>query len=338
VAGLSQRLLERLRTIPGVTAATSTTNLPADLWSGQFNLGGLHVPGGEQFNAQYRGISPDFFSLFDIPLRGGRAFDRSDIRGGEVVAIVNQTMAKRLYGGHAVGQTIQRGIGTGMWSARIVGVVGDTNQFGPLEEQPEVLYVPLAQMADDAMRVFRSFEPMRFALRGHGDPNAWRSAIRKAVDEIAPNQPIANLRTMHSIVRSTTADMRLNLLLVGIFAALALLLAAAGMYAVMAVAVAAREREFGVRIALGAAPSQLTRLVLRGGLLQIAVGLVLGVGLALSLSGVLRAVMEDVGRSATDPLSLAGVCVLLAIAGLVACLLPALRASRVHPMRALRGE
>jgi predicted permease len=338
VAGLSQRLLERLRTIPGVTAATSTTNLPADLWSGQFNLGGLHVPGGEQFNVQYRGISPDFFSLFDIPLRAGRTFDRNDIRGGEMVAVINQTMAKQLYGGHAIGQTIQRGTGTGMWSARIVGVVGDTNQFGPLEERPEMLYVPLAQMADDAMRVFRSFEPMRFALRGHGDPSAWRDALRKAVAEIAPNQPIANLRTMHSIVRSTVADVHLNLLLVGIFAALALLLAAAGMYAVMAVAVAAREREFGVRSALGAAPSRLARLVLRSGARQIALGLVLGVGLALALSGVLRAILEDVGRSTVDPIALVGVCVLLAIAGLLACLLPAVRAGRVQPMRALRGE
>ncbi|KZC20685.1 MULTISPECIES: ADOP family duplicated permease [Rhodanobacter] len=339
VDGLSTRVLERLRAIPGVTAVTSTTNLPADLRSGQFNLGGLHVPGnGEEFGTQYHGVGPDFFALFGIAMREGRAFGRNDIRGGETVAIINRAMARQHYGGHALGQTIQRGDGTGMWSARIVGVVGDTNQYGPLEEPPEVLYVPLAQMTDNAMGVFRSFEPMRFALRGHGDPNAWRDALREAVAEVAPNQPIANLRTMQDIVRSTTADMRLNLLLVGIFAALALLLAAAGMYAVMAVAVAAREREFGVRSALGAAPSRLTRLVLRSGLWQITLGLALGVGLALALSGVLRAVLEDIGRSAVDPVALVGVCVLLAIAGLLACLLPALRAGRVHPMRALRGE
>ncbi|TPG47382.1 FtsX-like permease family protein [Rhodanobacter glycinis] len=342
VDGLSGRVLERLRAIPGVTAVTSTTNLPADLRSGQFNLGGLHLPGsGTEFNTQYHGVGPDFFALFGIAMREGRAFDRNDIRGGETVAIINRTMAEQRYGGHALGQTIQRGERgdhSGVWSARIVGVVGDTNQYGPLEGQPEVLYVPLAQMTDNAMEIFRSFEPMRFALRGHGDPNAWRDALRKAVAAVAPNQPIANLRTMQGIVRSTTADMRLNLLLVGIFAALALLLAAAGMYAVMAVAVAAREREFGVRSALGAAPSRLTRLVLRSGLWQIALGLVLGVGLALALSGVLRAVLEDIGRSAVDPVALAGVCVLLAIAGLLACLIPALRAGRVHPMRALRGE
>jgi predicted permease len=338
VNGLSERLLERLRAIPGATAAASATNLPADLWSGQFNLGALHVQGGEEFNAQFHGVSPGFFDLFGIRLREGRFLTREDVRGGERVVVVDQALADHYYGGHALGKLLLRGEGPGAWSARIVGVVDDTYQTGALDGAYEVIYVPLAQMTDDAMRVFRSFEPMRFALRGHGDPNAWRDAVRKAAAEAAPDQPIANLRTMRSIVESTTADMRLNLLLVGIFAALALLLAAAGMYAVMAVAVAAREREFGVRSALGAAPWRLMRLVLRGGFLQIAVGLVLGVGLALSLSGVLRAVMENVGRSAVDPLALAGVCVVLAVAGFLACLLPAWRAGRVQPMRALRGE
>ncbi len=144
---------------------------------------------------------------------------------------------------------------------------------------------------------------------------------------------------MRTVVHATTAPVRLNLLLVGIFATLALLLAAAGMYAVMAVAVAAREREFGVRSALGASPTRLTRMVLRGGLLQIVVGLVLGVILALALSGVLRAVMEQIDRSRVfDPLAILGVCAVLTVAGLLACLIPAMRAGRVQPMHALRGE
>ena len=339
VQTLSQRLLERLHALPGVTAATATTNLPAGDFKGQFNLGGVHVAGGEQFGPQYHGVSPGFFKLFGIHLREGRAFARSDIRGGEAVVIVDRTLVQKRYGGHALGKLIQRGSGQHAWSARIVGVVDGTRQYGPLGTQQEMLYVPLAQMTDDAMRVFRRFEPMRFALRVNGDPNGYRNAVHAAVAAVAPDQPIASVRTMNDIVRSTTADMRLNLLLVGIFATLSLLLAAAGMYAVMAVAVAAREREFGVRTALGASPSRLTRMVLRNGLLQIVIGLMLGVGLALALSGVLHAVMEQIGRSnAFDPLAIVGVCVVLAIAGLLACLLPAMRAGRVHPMRALRGE
>ena len=111
VQNLSRRLLERLQAVPGVTAATATTNLPAGGFEGQFNLGGLHVPGGDEFNAQYHGVSPGFFHFFDIHLRYGRAFARSDVRGGETVAIVNQTFADHVFGGRALGKLIQRGSG-----------------------------------------------------------------------------------------------------------------------------------------------------------------------------------------------------------------------------------
>jgi putative ABC transport system permease protein len=221
---------------------------------------------------------------------------------------------------------------------RIVGVVPSTWQRGPLHPPLPVVYLPLAQLPAPTMAIFRELEPLRFAVRGHGNPDDWRAGVREAVAAVAPEQPIARLRSMRSIVEQTTADARLNLLLIGVFATLALLLAAAGLYAVMAVAVAAREREFGVRMALGAQPSRLVALVLRGGLLQIAAGLVLGVGMALVFTRLLRALIEQLGRRAFDPWALAGVCVVLAFAGLMACLVPALRAGRTHPMRALRGE
>jgi putative ABC transport system permease protein len=168
----------------------------------------------------------------------------------------------------------------------------------------------------------------------------WRAGVREALAEIAPEQPIANLRSLHSIVRETTATARLSLWLIGLLAGLALLLAAAGLYAVMAVAVAAREREFGVRLALGAAPSRLLALVLRGGLAQIALGLVLGVVAALGASHALAALlMSLLGRGdVLDPAVALGVCVVLAVAGLLACLMPALRAARTAPMHALKGE
>jgi putative ABC transport system permease protein len=145
---------------------------------------------------------------------------------------------------------------------------------------------------------------------------------------------------MHSVVRATTRDARLSLWLIGLFAALALTLAAAGMYAVMAVAVAAREREFGVRMALGAAPVRLLQLVMRGGLIQILMGLGIGVIVALGLSRLLSAVlMALLGNSNTlDSVTVVAVFAVLAAAGLLACLLPALRAARVQPMHALRGE
>lgn len=340
VEHLSQRLVDRLRLLPGVSDVVATTNLPAGDRSGQFNLGSLHAPGGEGFNAQFRGVGTNFFGLFGIHLRQGRAFAPTDVRGGESVAIVNKELADHVYGGNALGKLIQRGQGRGMLSARIVGVVADTHQFGPLDPGSirPILYLPLAQMPDDEMRVFRSFSPMRFVLKVHGSAGDYRQGILQAVAEVAPDQPIAHLRTMQDIVHGTTSDTFFNFLLIGLFAMLALLLAAVGMYAVMATAVAAREREFGVRSALGSPPSQLTALVLRGGLAQSALGLLGGVALTFASAGVLRAVVEELGRSAFDPWATAVVCVVLAFAGLLACLLPALRAGRVQPMRALRGE
>jgi ABC-type antimicrobial peptide transport system permease subunit len=164
--------------------------------------------------------------------------------------------------------------------------------------------------------------------------------MREAVARVAPTQPIANMRTLASIVEGTTADARLDLLLIGVFAVLALVLASAGLYAVMAVSVAAREREIGVRMALGSSSSQLLTWVLRSGVMQVVIGLCIGLVLTLAASRLLRKLMFDTlgNDRALDPWTLLGVAVLLLAAGLLACLLPALRAARVQPMRALRGE
>jgi predicted permease len=337
VHDLSQRLLERLRMVPGVTQVVATTNLPAGDNSDQFNMP-VHLPGGEDFSAQYRGVSAEYFELFHIDLREGRGFVAGDVHGGEPVAIVNRALAEHEYGGHALGKLIQQGSGANVWSARIVGVVADTSQYGPLGPQPPVVYLPLAQMPDRALQVFRSFEPMRFALKVHGSMATYHDDVRQAVAEVAPDQAVASLRGMQRIVHDMTAGTRLDLLFIGLFAALALLLAMAGLYAVMAMAVAAREHEFGVRMALGAKPVHLLRRVLLAGLAQIGLGLLLGVGLAVASSRLLRTVLQQVDRHALDPLALLGVCVVLVIAGLAACLLPALRATRVAPVRALRGE
>ncbi|HEX7341237.1 MAG TPA: ADOP family duplicated permease [Rhodanobacteraceae bacterium] len=341
LVSLSRRLVDRLRTIPGVTDAAVTTNLPTSTnLYGQFN-NGMHTPQGKQFVAQLHGVGPHYLALFGIALRAGRGFVRADQHGSAAVAIVSQSLADRYYGGHALGQVVGVEVSNAPpVPTRIVGVVGNTLQRGPLHPVEPVVYLPLAQVPANTMAIFRHFEPLRFALRGHGNPADWRRAVHKVVAEVAPGQPIAKLCSMRSIVHKTTADARLNLLLIGVFAALALLLAAAGLYAVMAVAVAAREREFGVRMALGAAPSRLLRLVLRGGLLQVVAGLVIGVGGAVLAARPLSVLLMNLlgSRHALDPLVMAGVCVVLAIAGVLACLLPAIRAARVAPMHALRGE
>lgn len=345
VETLSQRVLQRLRALPGTTSAAVTTNLPAsdDLY-GQFS-NGVKTPDGKQFIVQLHGVGDQFFQLFSIALYEGRLINRNDIHGSEPVAVVSQDLATTYYDGHAVGNTIMVEMNNGpSQPVSIVGVVANTYQLGPLQPKQPMLYLPLAQMPQTTFDFLLAMEPLRFAVRGPGNPDDWRAAVQQVIAEVAPGQPIANLRSMHSIVRQTTANERLSMLLVGLFASLALLLAVAGMYAVMAVAVAAREREFGVRTALGASPSRLARMVLRGGLIQIVIGLVIGVGLALAVSKVLvhRSMALSMsligGLGAFDPAVVIGVCVLLALFGLLACLIPAARAGRVHPMRALRGE
>ncbi|RDS79240.1 permease [Dyella monticola] len=341
IGNLSQRLVQRLQVIPGVTDVAVTTNLPeSDDMYGQFQ-DGMRTVDGKEFVAQYHGISPGFFALFDIRLREGRDFTHDDTAGSERVAIVSQDLADAYYRGHAIGTIINvEGNGDAVWPARIVGVVGNTMQRGALQPAQPVVYVPLIQVSAQNMAIFRSLEPLRFALRGHGNPMDWQAGVREALAEVAPEQPIAHLRSMHSIVHATTQNARLSLWLIGLFAALALLLAATGLYAVVAVAVTAREREFGVRMALGAAPQRLLSLVLRGGLMQILMGLAIGAVVALAASHAMAVLlMTLLGRSnAFDPVAMLGVCVVLALAGLLACLLPALRAARVAPMRALRGE
>jgi putative ABC transport system permease protein len=324
-----------------VTASAVTTTLPtSDDMYGSYN-NGMYLPNDTHFVAQLDGIGPGFFKLFGVPVQAGRTFTRGDVRGGTPVAIVSRDLADKYFHGRALGQTLRVGMDNHPdVLVRIVGVVGDTWQRGPLHSRHPVVYLPLAQMPEPVVTIFRKFEGLRFAVRGHGNPDSWRASVRQVVAEIAPNQPIARLRSMRSIVERTTADARLNLRLIGVFAALALMLAAAGLYAVMAVAVAAREREFGVRMALGAAPVRLLRLVLRGGLGQIVVGLVIGIVGAMAASHALAVwLMALLGRShAFDPVVALSACAVLAAAGLLACLLPALRAARVQPMQALRGE
>jgi predicted permease len=352
---LVRALVQRLRAVPGVARVAATNGLPAGDFAQQFQMGGVHAVGQDylQSSPQIRAVSPDFFAAFRIAIRQGRAFGPEDTTGGEPVAIVNRTLAGQAYGGHALGKAIvvndYSGYPVGKAiagdaafrpvTARIVGVVDDTRQFGPLDDYPRpFVYLPLAQVPAHILQVFRSFQPLRFALRVQGDPDTYRKAVHAAVAEVAPQQPIANLRTMDAVVRATTDDTRRDLFLIGLFALLALGLAAAGMYAVMTVAVEARQREFAVRLALGAPPLRMVGLVLRGGLRQIAIGLLLGAGIALALSQMLRAVLQEIGRSAFDPFALAGVCAVLAAAGLLACAGPAVRAARTAPMHALRGD
>jgi ABC-type antimicrobial peptide transport system permease subunit len=220
---------------------------------------------------------------------------------------------------------------------RVIGVVGDVRQFGPGEPMPPTLYAPLAQIPRPIWALLREFGPLSYAVKLRSSTvGVDERELRRAIQEVAPLQPISNLQPMESIVSSTTSQQRLNLLLVGLFAGLALLLASVGLYAVMAVAVASRQHEFGVRAALGATQSRILKGVLREAGWQIGLGLVIGLVIAMAFSRLVQSFLF--GVSAADPLAIVAVLAVLGLAGFVASLVPALRATRVEPIQALRSE
>lgn len=328
-------VLQALEREPGAGPAGASTNLPT---GSQFN-NYVELPDGRGTSVQYRPATAQFLDVFGIPLLAGRSLDANlDRAGSEPVAVVSQSFAREYLEGDALGKVLHMPVSENRKVAlRVVGVVGDVRQFGPAEDAPATLYVALDQVGPELWGMLREFMPLQYAVQVRpGTEGGVMRRLPELVRQVSPGQPITDIQTMQAVVASTTHDQKLNLLLVGVFSVLALLLAAVGLYAVMAVAVAARRHEFGVRAALGAPPARLLRQVLGEGARQLALGLAIGLALALSLSRLLQRFLF--GVEAADPLAVAVVVAVLASTGLFACLLPALRAARVPPMQALRSE
>lgn len=334
----TRRILEALERQPGVLRVGASTNLPT---GSQFNML-MQFPDGSQANAQYRPVTPGFLQVFGIPLLAGRGFDaQRDVAGGERVCVVSAAFVRDyLHSGNAIGQVIATELGDGIHAARpmrVIGVVGDVRQGGPAEPVTGVLYLPLAQMSPGMWDLVRSFMPLSYAAQVQpGSLGQVQRELQRVVESAAPGQPIGDIQTMEQVVASTTSDQKLNLLLVGVFAALALVLASVGLYAVTAVTVAARSSEFGICAAMGASPPRLARQVLSECGRQVLLGLGIGLVAALSLARLVQHFLFGVG--AADPLAIGAVLVVLALAAVLASLMPALRAARVSPMQALRAE
>lgn len=333
----TRRIVEALEAQPGVLRAGAATNLPTGT---QFNMS-MRFPDGTETSAQYRPVMPGFLQVFGIPLLAGRGFEpQSDVADGEPVCLVSAAFVRDyLHGGSAIGQiiTLPDDGSNHARPMRVVGVVGDVRQGGPAEPAPGVLYIPLAQMPPSMWEIVRSFQPLNYAVRVQpGSLGQVQHDLPRLVERVAPGQPIGDIQTMEQVVASTTNGQKLNLLLVGVFAALALVLASVGLYAVTAVTVAARGSEFGIRAAMGAAPARLARQVLGECARQVALGLGIGLLAALALSRLVQHFLFGVG--AADPLAIGAVLVVLALAAVLASLMPALRAGRVSPMQALRAE
>lgn len=328
-------VLDRLKTVPGVQAASVGSNPPA---GSQLNLPAT-LADERTVQPQFRAVDHGYFSLYAIRLIAGRAFTERDDAGAEAVCIVNRSFAEQHYGGDALGKTVRMGrpgSGNVLPQMRIVGIVGDVRHQGPDEAATPTLYMPMTQLPDPLWGVVREYVSLSYAVRGSDVSVALEPQLRRAVIAVSPDQPIADVRTMTAIVEGTMIRGRLQLLLVGVFAALALMLASVGLYAILAVIVAARSHEYGVRVALGAKPMQLVALILKDSARQVSIGWAVGMAVVLGLAGLIADFVP--GMKTYDPVTLAVVTVVLALAGLLASLVPAIRIARADPLQALRAE
>jgi len=341
VAGVGdflQRSFEKLRGLPGVETVAVTNTLPLDA---QYNFPiELESKPGQITAVQYRTITPDYFRAIGIGLKAGRTVAETDTATADKAVVVNEAFVKqylpesdsqgalttRLYIGRMFGFDQP-------W--RIVGVVADAKQFDLQTAAPSSVFVPVLQLANAEGKFQSGQRALKFVLRTAGEPLQSSAAVRQAMLEIEPNLSLTRMRSMEQILARSTAQ-RFNMLLLGVFAALGLLLAAIGIYGVMSYAVAQRTHEIGLRMALGAQASDVLRLILKHGLALTVVGLGLGLAGALALTRLIKSYLF--GVSATDPLTLVAVASLLMIVALVACWMPARRATKVDPMIALRCE
>jgi putative ABC transport system permease protein len=323
-----QQLLERLSSLPDVEAVGATNHLPfTDVAIMVFvNFEG-HPPAvfGRDQAISLTAVSPDYFRVIQTALRRGRSLDGHDNEASPGVALVNEALAQRYFPNEdPVGKRFRGGPGD--W-VTIVGVVADVRQRS-LESNPEPeIYRPYLQTPSSFMTL---------VVRTSGDPLSLAAAARTLAASVDKDQPAHDLMTMEQRIAHSIAPRRLILFLLGLFASVALLLAAVGIFGVMSYSVAQRTHEMGVRMALGAQPDDVVRLVVRQGMVWTLTGIALGLLISAGLTRLLASML--IGVKETDPLTFVSVSLVLMGVALLACYLPARRATRVDPMVALRYE
>jgi predicted permease len=342
VDNVIQRGVNRLRTMPGVEVASASCCLPLE---GGFGLP-FTIQGRALDKSPFHGgagwatVSPGYFEVFKIRALKGRTFNDQDRAGTTPVVIINESMAKQFWqDSNPVGRMLAIGRG-GMRefesepNRMIVGVIADSRDNGLNQDPGPKMFVPQGQIPDAVNQLNMRISPLNWVIRTRGEPLALSQQIQTAIKQ-ETGLPVADVRSMGQIVARSTSRERFNTLLMSVFAVSALALAAIGIYGVMAYAVQQRTREIGVRLALGAQPGAVQRMVVMQGMRLAVTGVVIGVGGAFALSRFMQTLLF--GVTVRDPLVFVGVPILLAVTALVAVWMPAARASRIDPLGAIRA-
>lgn len=345
-----KRLLENIRGLPGVEASAAASGLPLgnNGWQSSFMVAGQPIPPPNQTPLMTASlVTPDYFRAMNIPLLRGRYFNDQDNRSfltgrdlsklnegerliaGTTVIVIDEEFARRHWPkGDALGKQIKLGTDDRAPALTVVGVVGRVKMDGLSQDSNRVQgYLPFAQIP---------FSGMTVIIKASADPNQLIASVRQQVKAVDTDQPIYNIRTMDEIRAESVAPERLNLTLLSIFAGIALVLAIVGIYGVMSYSVMQRTHEIGIRMALGAERRDILKLVVGGGIVLTLIGVGIGLAGSFILTRFLSSLLFNL--SATDPFTFVGISVLLSAVGLLACYLPARRATKIDPMVALRYE
>jgi predicted permease len=327
-----RRVIEGVRALPGVQTAAYTSGIPMRLTGG---IAGVEIPGrppapGRQDGVSLRLVSSEFFSTLNIPLRRGRNVSDFDTRERQLVAVVSESFAEHYWPGEdALGKTftVRNDLRT------VIGIVGNIKVRGLERSEEPQLYLPLNQPPEPLGGLY---VPKDLVVRTTRDDPGLGRSIQQIVRQIDPQQPVSNVRTLSSVVGDQTAERRAQLRILGALASLALLLTAVGIHGLLAFTVSQRDREIGVRLALGANPGRVARMILGEGAKIALIGVIPGVIAAYYAARAMSTLLF--GLRPNDPLTLSVVAALCFVTAVVACARPALRAAGIHPMSALRAD